>query len=237
MLSAQRFEDLEQLKQAQSQNQKGSLFQCIDSGSGLDSTLESTEGVGSLKKLASVAGALLSGSGEGLLGSPVLRERIRRYSWEAETPDQGELKELVRAQLYVQLIDRQRFPLKMVKLGQYVQVGPLSSKRYIEADILILDHPRKKGLVFAVEPLEQFEENLELRVGEMFDLAASFQESPTPIKKLVYFSRGFRGDFLKEQVRVIDFVRYSSFKEWEKAGKPTRKRLPRFPKSETGKKS
>jgi hypothetical protein len=67
-------------------------------------------------------------------------------------------------------------------------------------------------------------------MGEMFDLAEKFQASGTPLKKLVYFSRGFCGDFLKEKVRVINAEKYPSFKKWKEAGEPTGKRLPRYGK-------
>ncbi len=136
-------------------------------------------------------------------------------------------EELIRAQLYVNLIEKYQYPLHLVEFGRYVKVGHAKSKRYIEADIIINDEAGNARMICEVGNFEEFEENQDRIVADLFDLA----RATTCVKKpnfLVYFSRSCRGGEVKDKIVNIDYTKFNTFNAWKKAKRPYFGEIPQY---------
>ncbi|KKQ22729.1 MAG: N-6 DNA methylase, partial [Candidatus Moranbacteria bacterium GW2011_GWF2_37_11] len=136
-------------------------------------------------------------------------------------------EELIRAQLYVNLIEKYQYPLHLVEFGRYVKVGHAKSKRYIEADIIINDEAGNARMILEVGNFEEFEENRDRIVADLFDLARAV----TCVKKpnfLVYFSRSCKGGQVKDKIAVIDYTKFNTFQSWKKAKRPSTEEIPKY---------
>ncbi|MCK9379098.1 MAG: type II toxin-antitoxin system prevent-host-death family antitoxin [Candidatus Moranbacteria bacterium] len=136
-------------------------------------------------------------------------------------------EELIRAQLYVNLIEKYQYPLHLVEFGRYVKVGHAKSKRYIEADIIINDEAGNARMILEVGNFEEFEENRDRIVADLFDLARAV----TCVKKpnfLVYFSRSCKGGQVRDKISVIDYTKFNTFLSWKKAKRPSTEEIPRY---------
>lgn len=134
---------------------------------------------------------------------------------------------LIKSQLYIDLIEKYKYPLRLVELGRYVKVGGKDSKRYIEADIIINDKKGNVQVIFEVAPFCDFDEKKDKIVADLFELAYA----STWVKKpecLVYFSRTQHNGKTQEKIAVIDYTKFNTFISWKKAGRPCAKEIPSF---------
>lgn len=134
---------------------------------------------------------------------------------------------LIRAQLYVKLIENYKYPLELIEFGRYVKVGPQESKRYIEADIIINDKNGNVKMIFEVVPFSEYEENQDKIVADLFDLAKSLSWIKKP-HWLIYFSRNSKRNPAEEKITTIDYSKFNSFLAWKKSGRPFAKKIPGF---------
>jgi|GEM_PF-2738904 len=132
---------------------------------------------------------------------------------------------LIKAQLYVELIEKYGYPVNWVEFGRYVRVGTKSSKHYIEADAIVNDERGNARMIFEAGSFLDFEKNSDQIVSDLFDLAGavSFLERPD---WLIYFSRSSKSGKEKEKIVVIDGKKFVSFASWKKAGRPAGKTIP-----------
>lgn len=135
--------------------------------------------------------------------------------------------ELVKAQLYVKLIEKYKYPFYVIELGRYVKVGPKESKSYIEADIIINDASGNVRMIFESSPFADFEENIDRVVSDLFDLAYAATWIKKPLY-LVYFSISCKGGPCKEKILTIDYTQFNTFAAWKKAGRPGKKEIPMY---------
>ena len=134
---------------------------------------------------------------------------------------------LIKAQLFVQLIEKYHYPLHVVELGRYVKIGPKESRHYIEADIIINDEKGNVGMIFEVSPFSDYEENMDHVVADLFALADSVSWVKKP-EHLVYYSRSAKNGIAKEKVLVVECAKFNTFSAWKKAGRPGVKIIPEF---------
>ncbi len=143
--------------------------------------------------------------------------------------NQEELKhkeeELIKAQLYIKLIENLKYPLHCIELGRYVKIGGQESKRYVEADMLINNRDGNVNMIFEVSPFDDFEKNMDLVVGDLFDLAEALSFIKKP-RYLVYYSKSSRRPNRDEKILVLDTMKYNSFRAWKKDGKKGMKEIP-----------
>ncbi len=134
---------------------------------------------------------------------------------------------LIKAQLYVQLIEKYNYPLPLVEFGRYVKVGPKKSKHYIEADIIINDENGNVEMIFETSPFCDYEENMDRIVADLFSLA----DSVSWVKKtkyLVYYSRLAKNGIVQEKILIVDCSKFNTFSAWKKSGRPGEKKIPQF---------
>ncbi len=139
---------------------------------------------------------------------------------------------LIKAQLYVDLIEKYHYPVNSVELGRYVKVGGEKSKRYIEADVMIDDRHGNVESIFEVSSFVDFEDGKDKIVADLFDLAYASTWAKKP-KYLVYYSRSYKNCCCQEKILVIDYTKFNSFLSWKKAGRPGSDKIPEFKKGES----
>jgi len=135
--------------------------------------------------------------------------------------------DLIKAQLYVDLIEKYKYPIQLIELGRYVKLGGDKSRRYIEADIIINDGNGNVKTIFETGTFDEYEENMDRIVADLFDLALAVAWVKKP-EQLIYFSRKFRNGVVKEKITVVDYLKFNTFAAWKKAGRPKEKTIPEF---------
>jgi len=141
-------------------------------------------------------------------------------------------KELIKAQLYVELVERCEYPSRLVELGRHIEIGGGKNKRYEEADVIVKDGEGNARMIFEVGGFDGYERDKSRIVRDLFDLAESLGGAKKP-EYLIYFSRAFRNGDEKTKILVIDYSKFNTFDSWKKAGCPNgemvRGRLEYFP--------
>lgn len=134
---------------------------------------------------------------------------------------------LVKAQLYVDLIEKYHYPVNSVELGRYVKIGGKESKRYIEADIMIDDRRGNAEIIFEVSSFSDFEKNKDKVFADLFDLAYASTWAKKP-KYLVYHSRSYKNGVCREKTSTVDYTQFNTFLSWKKSGRPNHDKIPEF---------
>jgi prevent-host-death family protein len=161
-------------------------------------------------------------------GTLIIRDESRVVYLSGDDQNEKNLEEgLIKAQLYIQLIEKYNYPLNLVEYGRYVKTGPKESKRYIEADIIINDGKGNVRMIFEVSPFDDFEKNTDKIVSDLFDLSSSVSWVKKP-EYLIYFSRSSKNGEAKEKIIVVDCAKFNTFASWKKAGRPGGKSIPKF---------
>lgn len=132
---------------------------------------------------------------------------------------------LVKAQLYIKLIEELKYPLYCIELGRYVRINGKESKKYIEADMIINDRKGNVEMIFEMSAFSEYEEKMDIIVANLFDLADSLSWIKKP-RYLVYYSRSRKEKKPVEKILVIETDRFNTFQAWKKAGRPGKKNIP-----------
>ena len=161
-------------------------------------------------------------------GTLIIRDESRvvylsQHDREVKTKEES----LVKAQLYIELIDVCKYPINMVELGRYVRIGKGQSRRYIEADSIVNDCNGNVKMIFEVGFYEDYEKNLDIIVEDLFDLADALSWVKKP-QWLIYFSRKCVHGKTREKILVIDYLQFNNFSTWKKAGRPGTNKLPKY---------
>lgn len=161
-------------------------------------------------------------------GTLIIRDESRVVYLSGSDQNEKYLEEgLIKAQLYIQLIEKYGYPLRFVEYGRYIKIGPKETKRYIEADIIINDSKGNVRMIFEVSPFDDYEKNMDKIVSDLFSLA----ESVSWIKKpeyLIYFSRRAKNGIVREKIKVVDCSRFNTFASWKKSGRLGEEKIPIF---------
>jgi prevent-host-death family protein len=136
-------------------------------------------------------------------------------------------EELIKAQLYVEIIEKYHYPLGLVEFGRYVKVGPKESKRYIEADLIINDLRGNVRFIFEVSSFAFFEKNLDQMAQDLFEISDSVSWAKKP-EQLFCFSRKIGKNGVQVKIAGIDCRKFNTFHAWKKSGRPVSKEIPVF---------
>lgn len=142
--------------------------------------------------------------------------------------DLYQAKELAKAQLYIELIDKYHYPLYLIEVGRCVKIGDEGSRRYTEADIIISGYPSNILLLFSVSPMSVYDEHKETSLKELFELAQSLSSGTRLITHLVYYSRLHEKSAVKYRCMVISYNEYPSYDAWVAAGSLYSKKIPDY---------
>ena len=141
-------------------------------------------------------------------------------------------KELVKAWLYVSLVETEGYPGELVDIGRWVRVGGEGSRMYIEADLIVDDHAQDRLIICAVAGEPWYDERREAALEELFTLQGALPARSEVF--LAYYTRGTQPDRAKtrtharrgERWLVIDGTLYPTLSAWQSAGAPTEPSLP-----------
>lgn len=136
-------------------------------------------------------------------------------------------EDLIKAQLFVKLIEEYKYPVGRLELCRYVRVGGKESRHYVEADVLVNDENGNVESIFEVGSFSEYENNLDSVVNDLFALAQALSWSKKP-QNLVYYSRKYTNGRAQEKISVIDYCSFNSFAAWKKAGRPRFHEIPRY---------
>ena len=159
-------------------------------------------------------------------GTLVIRDDSRVVYLSGKDQEAKKYEEgLVKAQLYVELIEKYKYPLSAVEFGRYVKVGAKDSRHYIEADAIVGDSRGNIRMILEVSAFSDWEKNMDAVVADLFLLCAALSWIKKP-EYLVYFSRSCKSGSSKEKIMTVDCSKFNTFAAWKKAGRPGGKAIP-----------
>jgi prevent-host-death family protein len=138
------------------------------------------------------------------------------------------IRELAKAQLYIELVEKYRYPVETVEIGRCVKVGGQGSRRYIEADIIIEEKRSGVLLLFAVAAPQAYQSHLPEAMRELFELASAFLVKRSTPVYLVYYTRSSSEGRSRRQCLVVECSKYKTFENWEAAGRPSSSAIPTY---------
>ena len=161
-------------------------------------------------------------------GTLIIRDESRVvYLSENDREVKTKEESLVKAQLFIELIEVCKYPINSIELGRYVRIGKGQSRRYIEADAVVNDFNGNVKMILEVGFYGDYEKNLDIIVEDLFDLADALSWVKKP-QWLVYFSRKCSNSKIQEKILVVDYLQFNTFTAWKKAGRPGTSKLPRY---------
>ncbi|NTV41214.1 MAG: type II toxin-antitoxin system Phd/YefM family antitoxin [Candidatus Moranbacteria bacterium] len=159
-------------------------------------------------------------------GTLIIRDESRVvYLSEKDREVKTKEESLVKAQLFIKLIEVCKYPINLIELGRYVRIGKGQSRRYIEADAIINDENGNVKMIFEVGFYGDYEKNLDIIVEDLFDLAEALSWVRKP-QWLVYFSRKYSNGKVQEKILAVNYLQFNTFTAWKKAGRPGTDKIP-----------
>jgi prevent-host-death family protein len=137
-------------------------------------------------------------------------------------------KELAKAQLYVELVEKYRYPLETIEVGRCMKVGGGGSRRYIEADIIVEDQRDGILLLFAVAAPSAYISHMSEALQDLFELASAFENDRNTPVFLIYYTRSHEKGKSYRQCTVIDQGKYATLEAWKQAGEPRETGIPTY---------
>ncbi|GEM_PF-3103400 len=135
-------------------------------------------------------------------------------------------KDLVKAHLLVELIERYHYSPEKILVGMYLPVKN-NGVDYAEIDIVAQDSSHNPFILCMVEPPQTYEQNLASVMRRLFAMALLIREK-TPPRYLMYYTRWYeaRDAVRKTRQTIVDLRKYQTFDAWHSAGSPKESDLP-----------
>lgn len=138
-------------------------------------------------------------------------------------------RELVKSQLYVELIEKYDYPLYMIEVGRLVRIGDAGSRFFTEVDVVVDDRKKGEVILFAVVEKDAYEGRMERAFRELFDIANTFFAVEKSTIRLVYFTRSHsRSSGELTRCMSVSFNDYFSFENWAKDGMLHEENIPSY---------
>jgi type I restriction enzyme M protein len=137
-------------------------------------------------------------------------------------------EEQVRAELYIDLIEKYKYKPDKIELEKYRKIGHPHKKTDIKIDIVIYDENHNPFMLFELKSPEEYDKYFESSIKtQLFEVAATEDKGKGTLKFLIYYTHWYdENGKLQEKYETIDYTKYKSFDEWEKAGKPNLRYIP-----------
>lgn len=148
---------------------------------------------------------------------------------EAKRDDFTDLEEKVRAVLYVELIEKYKYPLKQIdKPDRYIKIGHPDKKTDVKIDLLVKKN-EKPFMLFELKGTEEdYEKEMESSVKtQLFHVAPVLDPKGKYLRYLIYYTRFAEEGALKEKIITIDYTKYKTWDDWEDAGRPNLRLIPK----------
>jgi len=140
-------------------------------------------------------------------------------------------EERVRAELYIDLIEKYKYKSdkNIIELEKYRKIGHPHKKTDIKMDIVVYDKNQDPFMLFELKSPEEYDKYFESSIKtQLFEPAATEDKGKGTLKFLVYYTRWHDEDGkLQEKYETIDYTKFKSFEEWESAGRPNLRYIPK----------
>lgn len=133
-------------------------------------------------------------------------------------------KDLLRAHLVVELIERYRYSPASLVAGAYVPLKH-NGVDYTEVDIIVHDAERRPFILAAVEVPQNYEQHTDEIMQKLFAVAVLMRQKHGP-RYLMYYTRWYEGETRRVRQLVVDCSTYQTFSAWHDASRPA---LPDVP--------
>lgn len=133
-------------------------------------------------------------------------------------------RELIKAQLVVELMDRYQYPPSAIQVNHLVSFGDWAG--YEEVDVLVVNTKGKPFMLLLVESPHVYEKKLEKAFSKLYALGEAADKNRT-LAYLAYYTRWYEEGTLRRKESVVDFRDCPTRESWEKAGFPRMGFLPR----------
>jgi type I restriction enzyme M protein len=153
------------------------------------------------------------------------------YIAQGYTCDFTKPEEKVRAELYIDLIEKYKYkPDKnIIEIEKFKKIGHPHKKTDIKMDIVVYDKNHKPFMLFELKSPEDYEKYFETSIKtQLFEVAATEDKGSNTLKFLIYYTRWYDEEGkLQEKYVTIDYTKYKTFESWEKAGRPNLRYIPK----------
>lgn len=153
------------------------------------------------------------------------------YLAQGYTDNFSDPEEWVRAELYIDLIEKYKYkPDKdIIKLEKYRKIGHPHKKTDIKMDIVVYDKNHDPFILFELKSQEDYEKYFESSIRtQLFEPAATEDKGKGTLKFIIYYTHWYNDDGkLQEKYETIDYTKYKSFEDWEAAGRPNLRYIPK----------
>ena len=135
-------------------------------------------------------------------------------------------KDLVKAHLLVELIERYHYRPEKILVGMYLPVKN-NGVDYAEIDIVVQDSSYNPFILCMVGPPQTYEQNFAYTMRRLFAMAVLMREKASP-QFLMYYTRWYEGRdaTCKTRQLIVDLNKYRTFDAWHSAGSPREDGLP-----------
>ncbi|MDP3014319.1 MAG: type I restriction enzyme HsdR N-terminal domain-containing protein, partial [Candidatus Subteraquimicrobiales bacterium] len=153
------------------------------------------------------------------------------YTAQSFTDDYFDPEEKVRAELYIDLIEKYKYQLskEIIELEKYRKIGHPHKKTDIKMDIVVYNKDHSPFMLFELKSRDEYDkEYLKSIQTQLFEPAATEDKGKGTLKFLIYYTRWHDDDGkLQEKYETIDYAKYKSFEDWEEAGRPNLRYIPK----------
>lgn len=145
--------------------------------------------------------------------------------------DYSNPEEKVRAGLFVDLIDKFGYENsnEIFELEKYRKIGHPRKKSDIKMDIVVYDKEKRPFMLFELKEPEKYDIEFEDSIKtQLFEPAATEDKGKGDLKFIIYYTRWYDEDKkLQEKYETIDYIKYKAFEDWEEAGRPNLRYIPK----------
>ena len=133
-------------------------------------------------------------------------------------------KDLLRAHLMIELIERYHYVPESLVVRAYVQVKH-NGVDYAEVDLIVHDKEHQPFILIAVETPQEYEQKFEETMRKLFAVAVLMRQTHPP-RYLMCYTRWYEGERRTIRQVVVDYSKYQTFSAWHESSRPTISDIP-----------
>jgi len=151
------------------------------------------------------------------------------YSAQSYTDDFTDPEEQVRAGLYIDLIDKYMYKPSSIGVEKVKKIGHPDKKSDFRADVIVYDSDNRPFTFFELKFKDDYDKYFEKSIHtQLFNPAGSVDSGKGYLKFLIYYTRWYDEEGkLQEKYETIDYTKYKTFEDWEVAGRPNLRYIPK----------
>jgi len=153
------------------------------------------------------------------------------YSAQSYTDDFTDPEEPVRAELYIELIEKYEYKADkdIIKIEKRKKIGHPDKKTDIRIDIIVYDKNHNPFMIFELKAPEDYDKYFEDSIKtQLFEPAATEDKGAGNLKFIIYYTKWHDEEGkIREKYETIDYTKYKTFEQWDNAGRPNLRYIPK----------